>query len=843
MDIIDIIIIGYYNHYNLGDDQYMLSFINLFKFIKYNSIKFVDCDKIFNTEIKDTDIIILGGGDVLNNYFINNINIKFENKPNKLFAVSVGLPYTYILTDTGKLNIFDHIFIRSKQDISLFSKYYKNISYIPDISYNLSCDKYSNTLCNTNSINNILCELREIKVNKKIIGFALSRHIYHNQYIQEYNNCILNLYHLIKNLIILDYHIIFIPFNTNSISTIENDILIYNDIITLFSMNDTEQFINDNITFIKNKIEIDQLFELYDIMDYCIPMRYHACLFSIYTNTPFLPMYTTRKISNLLLDINWQHSYKLECNTIDIPITINYNELLTKFDNLVNAKIDTIYDFKNEYNIAIDNFNNIFLEKLAYKKLDDMHNKTEMIQNELDNMTENNRIIITYKAVEKFCNKYKYSDFRLIKDIKLQDTIIKIVSYYLTNGIINSKYNYGLAEKMFNSDYNYKEEWEWIINDCKNTTMSNNPEGLINLNYIDQNDYSGAHRSGWQYVFENIKHLHNYNGIIMDMSIDKTFHWNADINKILNIIPYTKPWIGFVHHTFDTTFSDYNCNTLLKSEDFKESLKSCKGIIVLSDDLKNKFIANGINNVYSIIHPTTVDVLKFKFNNFITNPDKKVIYIGGWLRNTYNFYNITIPPMKFNHYCYKKIYTLEKVALKGKNMHNYYPKNDFIQKLHNILKNTTNENIIEQNCSFDNSKSISNNWYKHLYNDIEQKINNIKIIDYINNDEYDILLSQNIVYINLVDASAINTLIECIVRNTPILINKIPSVVELLGNDYPLYYENNIDVYHILSDATNIKKAYYYIKNIPKTDFYIETFVANLIKIIKNIYLTHKMLN
>ena len=732
MDIIDIIIIGYYNHYNLGDDQYMLSFINLFKFIKYNSIKFVDCDKIFNTEIKDTDIIILGGGDVLNNYFINNINIKFENKPNKLFAVSVGLPYTYILTNTGKLNIFDHIFIRSKQDISLFSKYYKNISYIPDISYNLSCD--------TNNVNNTFCELRVIKATKKIIGFALSRHIYHNQYIQEYNNCILNLYHFIKNLIILDYHIIFIPFNTNSISTIENDILIYNDIITIFSMNDTEQFINNNITFIKKKIEINQLFELYNIMDYCIPMRYHACLFSIYTNTPFLPIYTTRKISNLLLDINWQHSYKLECNTIDIPITINYNELLIKFDNLVNAKIDIVYDFKSEYNIAIDNFNNIFLKKLAYQKL---NNKSKIIQHELDNITENNRTVITYEAVEKFCNKYNYSDFRLIKDIKLQDTIIKIVSYYLTNGTINSKYNYGLAEKMFNINYNYKEEWEWIINDCKNTTMTNNPDGLINLNYIDQNDYSGAHRSGWQYVFENIKHLHNYNGIIMDMSIDKTFHWNADINKILNIIPYKKPWIGFVHHTFDTTFSNYNCNTLLQSVDFKESLNFCKGIIVLSNDLKNKFITNGINNVYSIIHPTIVDVIKFKFNNFITNPDKKIIYIGGWLRNTYNFYNVTIPQMKYNHYCYKKIYTLEKVALKGKNMHNYYPKNDFMQKLHNILTNNNIENnIIEQNCSFDNSKTISNNWYKHLYNDIEQKIKNIKIIEYINNDEYIIARNQ-----------------------------------------------------------------------------------------------------
>jgi len=70
-------------------------------------------------------------------------------------------------------------------------------------------------------------------------------------------------------------------------------------------------------------------------------------------------------------------------------------------------------------------------------------------------------------------------------------------------------------------------------------------------------------------------------------------------------------------------------------------------------------------------------------------------------------------------------------------MHNYYPKNDFMQKLHTILTNNTKENTIEQNCSFDNSKTILNNWYKYLYNDIQQKINNVKIINYINNDEYE----------------------------------------------------------------------------------------------------------
>ena len=58
--------------------------------------------------------------------------------------------------------------------------------------------------------------------------------------------------------------------------------------------------------------------------------------------------------------------------------------------------------------------------------------------------------------------------------------------------------------------------------------------------------------------------------------------------------------------------------------------------------------------------------------------------------------------------------------------------------------------------------------------------------------EYDQLLEKNIVFIELIDASANNTILECIVRNTPIIVNKIEPVVEYLGDDYPLYFENLI---------------------------------------------------
>ena len=70
--------------------------------------------------------------------------------------------------------------------------------------------------------------------------------------------------------------------------------------------------------------------------------------------------------------------------------------------------------------------------------------------------------------------------------------------------------------------------------------LISNPYGLFNLNYkgTDQNDYSGCHRSGWQFVYQNIKHLHcDSSDVIMDLYLDKTFHWKAKENLDLGIIP------------------------------------------------------------------------------------------------------------------------------------------------------------------------------------------------------------------------------------------------------------------------------------------------------------------
>jgi hypothetical protein len=344
--------------------------------------------------------------------------------------------------------------------------------------------------------------------------------------------------------------------------------------------------------------------------------------------------------------------------------------------------------------------------------------------------------------------------------------------------------------------------------------------------------------------------------------IDRTFHWNLEVNKVLNIIPYTKNWIGFVHHTFDTTFSEYNNVNLLNCPEFIESLKYCKGLFVLSNYLKaqfeQEFQKRGICvNVYALVHPTDMNVEKFSYEKFCENPEKKLVHVGGWLRNIHSFYELELPnetifkKYKWGIFPKKTTAKITKVALKGKNMNNYYPQDDFLEKLEECLitkcekqeDNTQHQKQEEkncsqncsQNCSIGNNEHITNNWYKHFYKSTEDLIQNVKIIEHLGNSEYDRLITENIIFINLVDASAVNTVVECIVRQTPLIVNKHPAVVELLGDKYPLYYNDINEIEDILKDDSKIVRAHKHLKKMNTKICDIGYFVDQFVTCVKNL--------
>lgn len=81
----------------------------------------------------------------------------------------------------------------------------------------------------------------------------------------------------------------------------------------------------------------------------------------------------------------------------------------------------------------------------------------------------------------------------------------------------------------------------------------------------------------------------------------------------------------------------------------------------------------------------------------------------------------------------------------------------------------------------------------------------------LTDDEYDQLLSRSIVFLNLLASVASNTILECIRRHVPVVVNRLAGPVHYLGEEYPLFYNRMEDVNDLLTEE-NILAAHEYLK-------------------------------
>lgn len=295
-----------------------------------------------------------------------------------------------------------------------------------------------------------------------------------------------------------------------------------------------------------------------------------------------------------------------------------------------------------------------------------------------------------------------------------------------------------------------------------------------------------CHRGGWDIVKNELILMVNQGSdmLFLDM-VDGYFLWGD--NKIMN-----QKWFGFIHCTPVTpTYFDWiNLNTLFKNVNFLNSLNNCQFIMTLSPYitkfLKKKFVVCGYNiKVFTILHPTDINVPLFDLNQYKLNENKKIIQIGQQLRRVTSIYELKTD--------------FEKVWLTG--FHDQ-------QRITNMLK---------KEVGFFNLKHIDRDCVERKY-----------IHSY---SEYDNLFIDNIIFIHLFDAAANNTVVECIARNTPIIINKTEGVVDYLGEEYPLYF-NTLDEVPDLLNVHNIEKAHVYLKHLNKEYLNCKHFAKTFVNII-----------
>ena len=104
----------------------------------------------------------------------------------------------------------------------------------------------------------------------------------------------------------------------------------------------------------------------------------------------------------------------------------------------------------------------------------------------------------------------------------------------------------------------------------------------------------------------------------------------------------------------------------------------------------------------------------------------------------------------------------------------------------------------------------------------------VQIHKFLDNELFDDMMCRCVVLIDLYDSSANNAVIECIARNTPILVNKISPIVEYLGEKYPLYFECLTEASELLTNTNKIFEAHSYLKKMNKTWISGKSFVASL---------------
>jgi hypothetical protein len=283
------------------------------------------------------------------------------------------------------------------------------------------------------------------------------------------------------------------------------------------------------------------------------------------------------------------------------------------------------------------------------------------------------------------------------------------------------------------------------------------------------------HRSGWAYVLDALKPLLKPGGVTLDPFIEATFCWDLDKNEQSGELPYRSDWIAVIHNPPGIPlWHEYESapQSIFNLPAWRRSMPRCRGIYVFSETMCS-WVKQRLNvPVEAVIHPTEPVEQAFTMESFLANPVRRIVQIGAWLRRLHSISLL-------------KVTTLRKTLLSPR------PAPD--PHLESLLRREAA-----------NEPSVRDaDW------------SSVEFLAYQSPGDYDNLLSNNLVFLDLYDTVVNNTVIECIVRRTPVICNRLPSLVELLGPDYPLFFSDLEEAAVKAEDLSLIEKAHQHLSTIP----------------------------
>jgi hypothetical protein len=309
------------------------------------------------------------------------------------------------------------------------------------------------------------------------------------------------------------------------------------------------------------------------------------------------------------------------------------------------------------------------------------------------------------------------------------------------------------------------------------------------------NVHRGGYQAALQYLVDK-KYISN-EGIDFVPMVDPYFMWD-------NGAPLEKPWIGVVHLTSNCPLYLENCdiNKLFNNPNFQRSIKTCKGLVFLSQymkDYSDKIIQKSFSTKMPtsfVKYPVGKDLLQFDLDYFLMKQNKKIIFIGSQMRRVSSLYFLKAPGY-------------QKGWLSGKS------NSDAALKL------------IKREMQFLGKKP---------FQDFDPS--SVDLLHTSNWNQYDKIITSNIIFIDFYDASANTAINELIMSNTPAFIRRLPATEEYLGKDYPMFFDNLTFVETVISNPDYItdvySRTYRYLQNMDKSDLSHEHFGRSLLRLIND---------
>jgi len=816
-----ILILGYYNRNNFGDDLFQYIFKNhVFPNSERTSLTISNIDDLGEMFLKHAenrfDKIIFGGGDIINTYYFseqNILNVRKHFKGVPILFYGIGLSYPSLLPI---LDIGDVFFIRNKIDYECVKwRFGLNVtSYTPDLGYLL-----------LNSDDHVFTKRTSTSIKR--IGVCLPYPMFKDKNM----NLLVEIAEVIRDLS-RNCEVYIVPFDTSD-NKDNSDLLLHELLRPMLVNQEFRENGKQSIFYVRNRMNVGVMLDFFKSLDFVIAGRFHSVILSILTETPFIAPLVSKKIENMSFEVP-EGMKKLFCTPQQL--------CQFKFDDcarLVSESTAIIRSYrdrmKNEVKLArtkfIESLKNAEMRSSPPQYISDSE-RDLLIESTIKGVlnvasasrkpsAKNEKRVIRGEPINKIVLKRRTNDHHL------QEKITEEILWQIT-GDPYGVYYYGLYDSAHCKPL--VPQLRWIIDDYYTRYMFKSDPG-DNVRVINKN-FQELHRSGWQYIVNNMVIELNRKEVIkehltIDTYVDKTFHWNSSFYKRQDIIPYRVDWIGFIHHTFSSYNNTYNCSVLFENPCFLESLATCRCLIVMSKYLKRQIeevIGCDRVRIEVVYHPTETTGTMFTWERFMESDSKQIVQIGNWLRNVFAIYSLELP---------RESIIKTKSVLRNRNTDNYFLPENCLDEMISNMSGVRNNNT---NGTFDMCKITFDNMHiKGMLEHIQELEQSVSVLNYLDNGAYDILLSRNIVFINLIDASAVNTIIECIMRNTPILVNPIDAALEFLGPEYPLFYRSMYDASKILEDTELIRRGYLYLVHMDKSPFLISTFITRMRSILDSL--------